>query len=185
MCPGSTISSIQRPYAEIDYKTSGGDDNYNSMQLSLTRRSARGVTLNGQYTLGYSKGTTGGSNEAATAGNNARTLADFEYERGYNNFDVRHTFNLSALYTIPGNGPLTGGWSVGGILNARSGLPVPVLVGRSDIVYVDAAGIYWTNPAAGRTAVINMPGGNASRSTARPDLIPGVDPFIHDGGASS
>ena len=37
-----TIASIQRPYAEIDYKTSGGHDSYNSMQLSLTRRSARG-----------------------------------------------------------------------------------------------------------------------------------------------
>ena len=74
ICPGSTIASIQRPFAEIDYKTSGGDDSYNSMQLSLTRRSARGVTLNGQYTLGYSKGTTGGSNEAATAGNNARAI---------------------------------------------------------------------------------------------------------------
>ena len=31
-----------------------------------------GVAMNAQYTLGYSKGNTGGSNEAATAGNNAR-----------------------------------------------------------------------------------------------------------------
>ena len=31
-------SSIQRPFAEVDYKTSGGHDSYNSMQLS--RRAA-------------------------------------------------------------------------------------------------------------------------------------------------
>src|SRR3954469_4034430 len=86
MCPGSSIASIQRPYAEVDYKTSGGHDTYNSMQLSLTRRSARGLVMNGQYTLGYSKGNTGGSNEAVTASNNARSLADFEFENGYNNF---------------------------------------------------------------------------------------------------
>src|SRR5690349_20037976 len=74
LCPGSTISSIQRPYAEIDYKTSGGHDSYNAMQLSLTRRSGNGVAMNAQYTLAYSQGTSGGSNEATTAGNNARSL---------------------------------------------------------------------------------------------------------------
>ncbi|MEO8258658.1 MAG: carboxypeptidase regulatory-like domain-containing protein [Acidobacteriota bacterium] len=177
-----TMATIQRPYAEIDYKTSGGHDSYNSMQLSLTRRSARGLTTNAQYTLGYSKGNTGGSNEAATVGNNARAIADFDYDNGYNNFDIRHTFNLSLLYTIPGNGAFTGGWSIGGIANARSGLPIPVLITRNDIVYVDAAGTVWNNAAADRTAVINTPGGGASRATRRPDLIPGVSPYIEDGG---
>jgi hypothetical protein len=182
LCPGSTIATIQRPYAEVDYKTSGGHDSYNAMQLSMSRRSARGVTLNAQYTLGYSKGNTGGSNEATTVGNNARAIDDFDYDNGYNNFDVRHTFNLSALYTIPGSGPLMGGWTVGGIVNARSGLPVPVLIGRNDFVYVDGAGLVWNNPAADRTAVMNVPGGGSSRNTRRPDLLPGVDPFIKNGG---
>src|SRR5712691_4753726 len=112
LCPGSTIATIQRPFAEVDYKTSGGHNRYNSMQLSLTRRSSNGVTMNAQYTLGYSKGNTGGSNEAVTANNNARAVSDFEYDNGYNNFDVRHTFNLSALYDVPGHGPILGGWSI-------------------------------------------------------------------------
>lgn len=182
LCSGSSISSIQRPYAEIDYKTSGGHDTYNSMQLSLTRRSANGLVLNGQYTLGYSKGNTGGSNEAVTASNNARALADYEFEDGYNNFDVRHTFNFSALYTIPGSGLLKGGWSVGTILNARSGLPINVTITRPDIVYTDATGNVFLNPAADRTAVVNVPGGGASRATRRPDLVPGVNPYIVNGG---
>jgi hypothetical protein len=177
-----TIASIQRPFAEVDYKTSGGHDSYNGMQLSLTKRSAGGLSMNAQYTLGYSKGNTGGSNEAVTAGNNARTLGEFDYDNGYNNFDVRHTFNMSALYAIPGRGALTGGWMVGAIANARSGLPVPVLIGRNDIVYVDPQGVVWNNAAANRTAVVNVPGGGASRSTRRPDLVPGVDPFIKEGG---
>jgi len=182
LCPGSTIASIQRPFAEVDYKTSGGHNSYNSMQLSLTRRSSNGLTMNAQYTLGYSKGNTGGSNEAVTAGNNARALADFSYDDGYNNFDVRHTFNLSAIYTLPGKGPFLSGWNVGGIINARSGIPVPVLVQRNDIVYVDGAGNVFNNPAADRTAVVNTPGGGASRNTRRPDRIPGVDPYIKNGG---
>src|SRR5262249_39638124 len=145
-----------------DYKTSGGHDSYNAMQLSWTRQSLSGVSLNAQYTLGYSKGDTGGSNEAQTAANNARSLADFEYDNGYNNFDVRHNFNVSVLYTTPGKGAFTGGWSIGGIANARSGLPVPVLITRPDIVYVDAAGNVWNNAAADRTAIINKLGGGAS-----------------------
>ena len=178
----ATAVSKQSPFAEVDYKTSGGHNSYNSMQLSLTRRSNSGLTMNGQYTLGYSKGNTGGSNEAVTAGNNARAISDFDYDNGYNNFDVRHTFNLSALYDLPGGGPILSGWSVAGILNARSGIPVPVQIQRNDIVYVDGAGNVFNNPAADRTAVVNTPGGGASRNTRRPDLVPGVDPFISDGG---
>jgi outer membrane receptor protein involved in Fe transport len=177
-----TIATINRPYAEIDYKTSGGHDSYNAMQLSLSRRSVKGVSMNAQYVLGYSKGNTGGSNEATTAGNNARLLSDFDYDNGFNNFDIRHNFNLSLLYTVPGTGAIAGGWTVGGIVNARSGLPVPVLIGRNDIVYVDGAGTVWNNAAVGRIAIINTPGGGTSRSTRRPDLVPGVDPFIQSDG---
>lgn len=192
LCPGSSISGVQNPYGEVDYKTSGGQDSYNALQLALTRRSSNGVALNMQYTLASSKGNTGGSNEARTAANNAslpserpanRTnLADWSYDNGYNLFDVRHTFNLSVIYTTPGNGMLTGGWSLGGILNARSGLPIEVQIARNDVVYVDGAGNVFLNPAADRTAVVNTPGGGASRNVRRPDLIPGVDPFVVNGG---
>ena len=175
-------TSVLNPFAEIDYKTSGGHDSYNSLQLSLTRRIASGLTMNGQYTLGYSRGNTGGSNEADTAANNATTLDQFEYDNGYNKFDVRHTFNLSAVYNVPGRGALAGGWSVAGILNARSGLPVNVLIQRNDVVYVDAAGNVFNNPAADRTAVVNTPGGGSSRNVRRPNIIPGVSPYIQDGG---
>jgi outer membrane receptor protein involved in Fe transport len=176
------ITGVQNPFAEIDYKTSGGHDSYNAMQLSLTKRSANGLMLNGQYTLGYSKGNTAGSNEASTAANNARAIDDFDYDNGYNNFDVRHTFNMSAIYMFKGNGALTGGWSVGGILNARSGIPIPVLITRNDIVYVDGSGIVFNNPAAGRTPVINTPRGGSTRNVRRPNVVPGVDPYIKDGG---
>ena len=183
-----TLATIQRPYAEIDYKTSGGHDSYNSMQLALTRRSSNGLVLNGQYTLGYSKGNSGGSNEVDTAGDNSRlnnaSLVDaFSYDDGYNKRDVRHSFSFSALYTIPGNGLLTGGWSIGGIANARSGYPIFVVMNRPDVVYLDAAGNVFTNFVAGRTPVVNVPGGGASRTAReRPDLIPGVDPYVQDGG---
>jgi hypothetical protein len=177
--------TVQNPYAEIDYKRSGGHDSYNAFQMSLGRRFNTGLTLNTQYTYGTSRGNTAGSNEATTVGNLARRTEDFDYDDGYNNFDVRHTFNVSAIYALPfgrnlsGAGKtLLGGWELGTILNGRSGLPIPVQITRPDILYVDAAGVYWGGPAAGRTAVINTPGGGNSRNLRRPDLIAGVDPFL-------
>jgi len=95
---------------------------------------------------------------------------------------VRHNFNLSLLYTTPGSNAFASGWTVGGIVNARSGIPVPVLITRPDIVYTDAAGVVWNAAGAGRIPIINKPGGGASRNVSRPDLVPGVDPFIESGG---
>jgi len=187
------ITGVQNPFAEIDYKTSGGRDNYNALQLGVSRRAASSLSLNAQYTLSRSFGNTSGSNEALTAANNARALDQFDYDRGYNSFDVRHTFNFSALYSIPygrgrkvsGSGVMDavlGGWDLGGIVNARSGLPLDVRITRPDALYVDGAGNYFNNPAAGRIAVINTPGGGNSRNVRRPDLIAGVDPFTNSGG---
>src|SRR5439155_19491555 len=127
------------------------------------------------------------------AANNARTLDQFDYDLGYNAFDVRHTFNVSALYQVPyGRGrshpmngaadAVLGGWDVGGIVTVRSGLPIDVRITRPDILYLDAAGNVFNNPAIGRTAVTNTPGGGNSRNVRRPNLVPGVDPFLTSGG---
>src|SRR4029453_6033760 len=76
---------------------------------------------------------------------------------------------------------ILGGWDVGAIVNARSGLPIDWAVTRPDVVYMDAAGAVFSSPAAGRTAVINTLGGGASRNVRRPDLVPGVDPYLKNG----
>ena len=182
--------TILRPYAEIDYKTSGGWDSYNAAQLSLARRFSSGLTLNSQYTFGKSVGNTSGSNDALTAGNGGGINGnDYSYDTGYNNFDVRHSFNLSAVYALPFGAKSGGvekllvrGWEIGTIVNARSGLPIDLRITRPDVVYVDAQGLVYGSAGAGRTAVINTPGGGSSRSVRRQDLTPGVDPFMTVGG---
>jgi len=203
----SGSSSVQNPYAEIDYKTSGGHDSYKALQLSLTRRFNTGVTLNSQYTFASSTGNTTGSNEARTAANNARAIGDFDYDNGSNNFDVRHTFNFSAVYDLPfGHGKrydfgdvgnaLLGDWQVGTIVNARSGVPLEIGIVRPDVVMqcANTAGcgglpsgfvaqlpgtINATNPLpAGFIAVVNTPGGGASRNVRRPNLVAGVNPYL-------
>ncbi|HVG32226.1 MAG TPA: carboxypeptidase regulatory-like domain-containing protein [Pyrinomonadaceae bacterium] len=215
----SGTSSVNNPFAEVDYKTSGGSDSYNALQVQLARRFSTGLTLNAQYTFGRSIGNTAGSNEARTAANNARALDEFDYDRSYNNFDVRHTFNFSALYLLPvGSGKtldmggvldkLLGNLEIGTIINARSGLPLEIGIVRPDLVMqcVTAGGCVVPTGAGGATtllaqgfvaqlpgtinaanplppgfiAVVNTPGGGASRNVRRPDLIPGVDPYLNN-----
>ncbi|HKB65086.1 MAG TPA: TonB-dependent receptor [Pyrinomonadaceae bacterium] len=215
----SGTSSVLNPYAEVDYKTSGGRDSYRALQLSLGRRFSTGVTLNSQYAWSRSFGNTSGSNEARTAANNARAIGDYDYDLGYNNFDVRHTFNVSALYDLPfGKGKkhdfgkagnaILGNWGLGAIVNARSGLPLEIGIVRPDVVIqcVNTAGcvvptgaggatttfangfvaqlpgtINTANPLpAGFIAVVNTPGGGASRNVRRPDLISGISPYLNN-----
>jgi hypothetical protein len=173
--------TVLRPFAEVDYKTSGGWDSYDAMQISFGRRFTTGLTLNSQYTWGRSYGNSSGSNDAQTSSN----PYDFDFENGYNSFDVRQSFNLSAVYSLPfaknrggTAGTLLGGWDVGAIINARTGLPIDLKVVRNDIVYRDGTGNFYNSPAAGRIAVINTPGGGASRNVRRPDVLPGVNPFL-------
>ncbi|HYJ90598.1 MAG TPA: TonB-dependent receptor, partial [Pyrinomonadaceae bacterium] len=203
-------TSVQNPFAEIDYKTSGGRDSYNALQMSLQRSYTSGLTMNAQYTLAKSVGTSAGSNEARTSAQ----LDNFEADFGRNNFDVRHNFNVSALYDLPiGKGKMwdfgqagniiLGGWQIGGIVNARSGVPVEILVVRPDVVIqcqltagcpngaggtfangfvanVPSFGSSFPSLPAGFVAVVNTPGGGNSRNIRRPDLIAGADPFLNN-----
>lgn len=208
-------AQVLQPFGEIDYKTSGGRDRYDGLQILVNRRFTAGLTINAQYQFAKSYGNTQGSNEAQTAQN----PYSFEEEFGNNTFDIRHSGNVTALYQLPfGKGQkyefdgianaLFGGWTVGGVYNGRSGSPINVFVTRPDTVFVcnNSAGCnLGTAPGAasnvangfvvnalpatsatvtnsGFIAVLNTPGGNASRSTRRPNLIPGVNPFIEDGG---
>ena len=51
-------------FSQMDYKTSGGTDHYDSLQVSANRRFSKGLTVGSQWTWGHSIGNTGGSNEA-------------------------------------------------------------------------------------------------------------------------
>ena len=172
---------LQPTYGQIDFKTGGcvddvklggvyamqgcGRASYDALQLSLTRRFRAGLTGGMQYQYSRNKGTTQGSNEAATAQN----TFDFEGDYGTNPQDIPHTFNGSLVYLLPGQGFWTGGWRVGGIVNSRSGVPLNVTITRADNATVSGA------------TVTNIPGGN-SRGTQRPDLVADVDSYLTSGG---
>ncbi|HEU0122417.1 MAG TPA: carboxypeptidase regulatory-like domain-containing protein [Bryobacteraceae bacterium] len=191
---GTPVREFGSQFGEIDYKTTGGTDNYNSLQTTLNRRFTRGFTLGAQWTYGHSIGNSGGSNEANTAHN----PYNFAMDRGNNAFDVRHSANITAMYELPfGKGRrfgssmgrvadgIAGGWQLGGIVNARTGLPLDIRITRPDIVYRDTRNnaivnspILLTDGSIATVPVINVPGGGNSRDVRFPDVVAGVNPFL-------
>jgi hypothetical protein len=166
-------------FGQIDYKTSAcldgvvindspirgcGRASYDALQVSATRRFQGGFTGGFQYQLSRNRGTTQGSNEAATTQN----TFDYETEYGTNPQDIPHTLNGSLVYQVPGTGFWANGWRIGGIINARSGVPINVTIARPDNITVNGA------------TIVNIPGGN-SRGTQRPDVVAGVNPYLKDG----
>ena len=192
---GSAVLQYGSRFAQIDYKTSGGRDNYNSLQTTLNRRYQKGFSLGASWTYGHSIGNTGGSNEAQTAQN----PFNFNQDHGNNAFDVRPSVNATALYELPfGKGRkylnsggardyVLGGWEVGGVVNARTGLPVDVTLGRNDIVYqINGTNTFVNAPIVSNgvittTPVINNPYGGAFRNNRRPNVVAGVNPFLSTG----
>jgi len=81
--------------------------------------------------------------------NSAQNVACFQYERGPSDFDVRNSGNISLLYELPfGRGRrflnqnqianvLIGVWEFTDLLNYRSGLPVNIVVRRSNAALPD------------------------------------------------
>ena len=186
---GTAVLKYGARFAQIDFKTSGGTDHYDSLQTTLNRRFNKGLTAGLQWTYGHSIGNTGGSNEAQTTQN----PFNFGQDHGNNAFDLRHSVNASVLYQLPIKTKskaldlIAGGWEVGGIYNARTGLPIDVTLSRPDIVYqvngtnqfVQAPIV--TNGVVTTTPVIDNPYGGAFRSNRRPSVVPGVDPFLSTG----
>ncbi len=200
---GTAVRQFGGRFAEIDYKTSGGTDMYNALQSTLQRRFSRGLSMGMQYTWAKELGTSSGSNEAATAqAPYAYGRSSFQAEYGRGTFDIRHSMNATVLYELPfGHGrsyslngiadSIAGGWQIGGTMNLRTGLPMDVLITRPDIAYAGNAGTsiagqvfaspVVTGGVAQTTAVVNVPGGGNSRNVRRPNIVPGVSPYLKTG----
>ena len=119
-------------------------------------------------------------------------------ERSDNNFDIRQSFALNGVYALPfGKGQrhmstgwassALGGWSLAGAWNVHTGLPLNVLADRSNEIYYSAQTGQYYSPSATLPAngayVVNAPYGLESFDSFRPNLVPGVDPYLKNKGS--
>ncbi|MGH9663245.1 MAG: TonB-dependent receptor domain-containing protein, partial [Bryobacteraceae bacterium] len=140
---GSTASNVnsRRPYlpgtfgAIYETETAANAD-YNSLQLTFTRRFSRGFSVLANYTFSksmdiLSDDPTGPSSNSFV---NANNLA---LDRAVSNFNIPHSFSLSWVWEAPqvkyagwiGKQVLSG-WQLNGIMTARTGQAMNVTSGK-------------------------------------------------------
>ncbi|HSZ19020.1 MAG TPA: carboxypeptidase regulatory-like domain-containing protein [Candidatus Acidoferrum sp.] len=96
--------------------------NYNSLQVSVTKRMSHGLSFNAGYTYAHGLDTGSLNRFGQTPQNNNDIAAEY----ASSDFDVRHRFTLTATYDIPGVkgfGQLLEGWEINAIVNAQSAQP--------------------------------------------------------------
>jgi len=118
--------------------------NYDSLQLSLTKRLSKGLQFLASYTFSNSLDNTygqGGSHETAFGGSLLGIPADPHYSYGPSDFNRRNRLIISYVYALPqfthanGWGKLVNGWSTSGVVTLQSGQYLTVFDYNSGTIY--------------------------------------------------
>jgi hypothetical protein len=168
--PDPATGAVPNPqFGRVEYRTNDSNSTFHALQLSSQRTLRAGWLLSGNYMWSHAinDGSLGGGETDAITPQNVFCRA---CERASSAQDIRHFFTANTVYELPAGAgkrylsqpgflrAALGGWSLSGILTARSGRPVNVTISR---------------------AGSSVPGGY--NMTQRPDVVPGV-PLTPPGG---
>ncbi len=97
------------------------NSNFNSLQVTLTKRYTKGLYLLAGYTYGHAIDTATSNLAGVPPDSN-----NYGAERGNGDYDIRHRFTLSLTYDLPSlktKSQMLEGWQVTSIVNLQSGEP--------------------------------------------------------------
>jgi hypothetical protein len=143
--------------AQTVVATNQGASSYNALQVQYRRRLSRGLQAVVSYTWSHSLDNGSSDSEVDLISQELPASRD----RGSSSFDARQSLSLAASYRIPAlvASPYWHGilkdWSVTGLLRARSGFPIDVLLQQNPL------GLGFDN-------------------VTRPDIVPGPPVWISD-----
>lgn len=132
--PLGTALSVQKNVAGgVQQVQSSSNSNYNSLQVSVTKRFSRGLQFLSAYTFGKSKDYYSGGtiNELfAVAGDQSNWRTNY----GPSDFDRRHRFVTSFIYDLPkvvsessSAKHLLNNWQLNGIVTLQTGTPFSIV----------------------------------------------------------
>jgi hypothetical protein len=173
--------------ANVDLRTNGLNNNYNSLQTNVTKRFSQGLSFTAAYT--YSKTLGVGDDQGGFI-----VQTDIRRNYGPTSYDRTHMFVTSHLFELPfgpgkpfaQSGPaawIIGGWQLNGILRWVSGAPfTPVadatacncpgnnnfadVVAPANYLKGTGRGLLWFDPASFAAPAPNR-FGNAGRNSLR------------------
>jgi hypothetical protein len=136
-CDGSALQDDlfdNRPYGSkfpylltINQLGNAQWSNYNSLQMTVTARNFRGLSMVSGYTFGKALNVSNGN-----GGDTPSDSYNAAFDYGRSGSDVRHRFTFSPTYRFPavmGYGGLLDGWKINGNFKYQSGRPWDVAEG--------------------------------------------------------
>ncbi len=159
------------PYiAFLNFLGNKSTSSYQSLQVTLTKRYAKGLYLLGGYTWGHAIDTAGSTNNLAYV---PQDSLNFNAEKGNGDYDTRHRFTLSATYDLPSRkswGQMLEGWQLTSIVTWQTGYPLLVYDNINDLSGTDEG---YDNASNERW---NIKGDPANLKWSAKDSIPFLDP---------
>jgi hypothetical protein len=138
----TSTTNQRRPHAayglgQVAMMEPAGNSIFNSLQLTAEKRFSRGFTILANYM--YSK-TIDDNVGSANKGNGTNVTDPYNqhYDRGPADYDLRHVFNFSGVWTMPVKFQnrmaqlVAGGWNMTSIVAWRSGFPFTVFSGQDN-----------------------------------------------------
>lgn len=130
--PGTgSPSNASRPYpgyGNINFRSTTGTSQYNSLQVSLSRRLQAGIQVNANYTLSKVV-----SDASADRGATQQDIRNLAAERAITNYDRTHIFGIHYVWDLPlfrdASGllyNLLGGWEITGSTRYATGVPLTI-----------------------------------------------------------
>ncbi len=119
-------------FQEIRLATNGGYSNYNALQTSFRRRTAKGLNILASYTYAHSLDNASDDQGTNPAGQFVSPRSGY----GPSDFDIRHTASAALDYELPSphgsrfTNAMLDGWGLNTLLTARSSLPIDVTISR-------------------------------------------------------
>jgi len=149
------LPRVNDNYASLNEAVTKGNANYNSLQVSLVRQAARGITMQLSYTYSHCLDDGSGTYGLEEGATGQLDPYDPRYDYGNCGYDLRHNFVGNVIYQLPFHGNrLVEGWQVSGIFTLQSGTPFSISDGFDD------AGL------------------DNNVAETRPNVVPGCNPYL-------
>jgi hypothetical protein len=117
------------------------NSNYNSLQVTLTKRYSHGLYLLAGYTYGHAIDTATSNLAGVPPDSN-----NYAAERGNGDYDIRHRFTLSVTYDLPSRktkSQLLEGWQATSVVNLQAGQPYTLGDFENDISFTGEFNDRW------------------------------------------
>ena len=147
--PAGSGTRLNPAVGAISAEAWGGDSEYDALEAQVTKNMSHGFQVQGSYTWGKGIDTGSASVLGDPFTNSISSLFFFckSCRRGLSDYNIAQTLVVNYLWSVPtpkrfGNigSQVLGGWELGGIITAETGVPITPLIGG------DPLGLSSTDP---------------------------------------